>query len=100
MIVFIFRITVVRLLYAQRWKITETPIMEKQIVKRAEFAEMANLTCLIKEGITTTFTKAWKPFISFWLKVDKNELSISGFIDQKDLFMGRREAGFTIWEGK
>lgn len=48
--------------------------MEEWIVKRAELAEMAKMTCSAKEGTIITFIKDWKPLIAFLLKMDKNKL--------------------------
>lgn len=47
-------VTAVKLLYAQKWKTTETPIMDEWTVKMSELAEM---TCMIKEGTTIIFKK-------------------------------------------
>lgn len=65
--------------------------MEKWIGKMTEFAEMAKLTYLIKEGTTIGFIKDWLLFIDLLLKIDKNELLVSHFIDLKGWFTERGE---------
>lgn len=65
--------------------------MEEWIVTVAEFAEIAKLTCLVKMGITITFIKDRTPFTDTLLKMDKNKLMMSGIIDEKGLFMRRRQ---------
>lgn len=49
-----------------RWNHIEIPIMEEWIVKLLKFAEMAKLTCLIKEGATVIFIKDWKYFMDIF----------------------------------
>lgn len=39
-LVFIYMVTATRLLYAQRWKATETAKMEEWVAKMADFAEI------------------------------------------------------------
>lgn len=41
--------TATKLFYAQRWKDLAILIMEEWLLKMMEFAEMAKLTCLIRE---------------------------------------------------
>lgn len=63
----------VRLLYAQKWKHLEMSTKEEWW--RWPFAEMAKLTYLISERITSTFTSEGNPL---WLFAEngKNELDL------------------------
>lgn len=51
---FVFKLTTVRILYAQRCKHTVLSTMEERRVKM-ELAEMAKLTILIKENLSSFF---------------------------------------------
>ena len=62
---FLYMITAVRVLYAQRWKDSIIPTMEEWMVKLMELAEMAKLTALIREKTLTNFMANWKPLLDF-----------------------------------
>lgn len=46
--------------------------MKKGVMKMTELAEMAKLTCLIREETISSFIKDWNLFIDLLLNMDKN----------------------------
>lgn len=66
--------TVVRLLYAQRWKDLQLPTKEKWMVKLMALTEIEKLTTLIKGEILISFVSTWKPFWDFVLEMERSDL--------------------------
>lgn len=60
--------TVVRLLYAQRWKDFQLTTKEKWMEKLMALTEIAKLTTLIKGETLTSFVSMRKPFWDFVLE--------------------------------
>lgn len=54
---------------------------QEWLAKMVERAEMAKLTCLLRERSITTFFSDWNPLMDFLLKKEGNELMIYGFDD-------------------
>lgn len=65
---FIYMITAVRLLNAQKWKGPVLPKMEEWLMKMMGLAEMAKLTSLIKEKTTSSFAADRKRLKDFCMK--------------------------------
>lgn len=68
----LYKLTVARIVYAQRWKDTPIPTMQKWMGKVIELAEMAKLTILIKEKNLSSSVYIWKEFLHFVLEMKKN----------------------------
>lgn len=66
----------------KKGKGSEIPTMEEQLANITELAEIAKLTCFIREK-TSTCTDDWKLFVDFLLKMEKIELAIYASDDYK-----------------
>ena len=56
---FLYMVTAVRLLYAQKWKGLTVPTAEDWLLKVGELAEMAKLMSLIREKSIARFLFDW-----------------------------------------